>query len=254
MTCVQEHLPDRGARRHRVQHADAREHVVGRPHTGRPAGVQQPTHVVAGIGVAGHHDRDAHARARRAGPRCGATPRRRRRRCRRRAGSRPAAPRASSPIAAVVELAGRDVDDAGTGRQPDAVAGLGGHQRLVADDGQPQPPAGARTEADVASGPRRHARPRPRRVPRRVRPARRCRSWSDARPSPPAGPWPRRPRRPSCTSIPTSPQTTQRPYRRATEPRRPTPRRQESLRLGRAATMMSTVTRTVAAPRRCRSR
>ena len=48
------------------------------------------------------------------------------------------------------QLAGRDMDDPGAGRQPDAVAGLRGHERLIADDGQSQPPAGARTQPDIA--------------------------------------------------------------------------------------------------------
>ena len=38
---------------------------------------------------------------------------------------------------------GGDVDDLGAGRQADPVPGLGRHLALVADDGEPQPAAGA---------------------------------------------------------------------------------------------------------------
>ena len=138
--------------------------------------------------VAGDHDRDPDPRAWRGGARCAAAPRRRRRRCRRPAGSRPVGPPAARRSRRSVELPGRDVHDPRAGRQPDPVPGLRGDQRLVPDDGQPQPAAGAGAQIDPRQvGTGQHGRDRGR-GPRPARPARRWRPSSDATPSPAASP------------------------------------------------------------------
>ena len=189
------------------EHADPRQHVVGRRRTARRA---RP---------AASHTRRGHRRCRPPRPgsgsarvrepagRCAAAPRRRRRRCRRPAGSRPVARPAGRRSPAGRERAGRDVHHPGAGGQPDPVPGLRGDQRLVADDGEPQPAAGARAQVD-RSGPRRAVQPPPRRWRRPVRPARRWRPSSDARPSPPDRPVPTSTTATLVNVDPTSAQTT----------------------------------------------
>ena len=120
--------------------------------TGSPPAAQHGRHLVAHRGVAGEHDRDGPVRTgqrRRVGPQHA---RPRRRPCRRPAGRRPAPRRAARPAPRSSSTPGGDVHDPRTGRERRPVAGLGADQLLVADDGQPEPAAGA------GAGDHRHVR------------------------------------------------------------------------------------------------